>query len=304
MAFNVANNTTSCQFFPLVFSQEDISLSLLLEQTMFSRLAKGKNRLIVEDCLKQNSLYRLKHPRGIVYRGAIAFKLHKQFGLSPQEFAQSLYSLFSSPILPKENTTQQEIWVRVTVVEPGWLDFAIWDDTLASWVDHLFCCFEQTQYSLSGLEKTEKEQWNCFPFQVTYARCSALLRLGAQQNLIQLQIEDCGQIVGQWLEPAKIPWLKDNQQWQLVHPSEKNLLDKLIDTMDLFSNNSWKNWNQVTNELSNAFFDFEASCRIFGDVSKKTPWLAQCRLGLIRLTQLSLHKLLTQKLGVQVLTQL
>ena len=296
MDFNVSNNTTSCQSFSLIFSLDAISLRLVIQQRLLLAVHKGTNQVTVDDCVKQNFLYRLKHQSCVVYRCAIAFQLQKQCNLPPMKLAIELASLLYSNILQNKSLNKREIDITATVVEPGWLDFAICDRTLATWLDNLTESFANITCS-HGKSQSQMD-FNPFPLQYAHARCCSLLRLAAEQNLIKLKSEDFRQTVWQWLEPHKIPWLSQTQKLQLVHPKEKFLLCQLIDTIDLLSGNSSENWYQVTRELSKALLDFEASCRIFGQVKNETPLLAQARLGLIGVTQLLLQKLLTEFLGV------
>jgi arginyl-tRNA synthetase len=296
MDFNVSNNTAFCQFFSLIFSLDAISLSLAIRQRLLLAVHRGTNRATVDDYVRRNFLYRLKHQSPVVYRCTIAFQLQKQCNLPPMKLAVELASLLSSTMLQNKSPNKPEIDVTVKVVEPGWLDFVICDRTLAAWLDNLTESFANIACSQ---EKSQSQMdFNPFPLQYAHARCCSLLRLAAEQNLIKLKSEDFGQTVWQWLEPRKIPWLTQTKQLQLVHPKEKFLLCQLIDIIDLLSGNSPENWYQLTRELSKALLDFEASCRIFGEVKNENPSLAQARLGLIGLTQLLLQKLLTEFLGV------
>ena len=50
--------------------------------------------------------------------------------------------------------------------------------------------------------------------------------------------------------------------------------------------------------------DFDRSCRIWGEVNRQTPELAQARLGLIALTQFLLGWLLQEQMGVSAPVEL
>jgi hypothetical protein len=300
MAFNVANNTTSCQCFSLVCSLDAVALSLILRQRLFFTLSETEKSFRLEHYSSQNALYRLKHKPRLVYRSSLAFRLQKQSDLPPMELALYFFSLLSCNILEGKQENKPTIEIGVTVIEPGWLDFSVAHGNLAPWLDYLPLALQlktdSASFSSQAVRKTKG--FNPFPLQYAHARCCSLLRSAAEQSLIKLKSDDFTHPQWQWLEPARIPWLDENQQWQLGSLEERNLLYQLIDTMDLLFNNSSEDWEQITRNLSKALLEVEAHSRIFGEVQRKNPQVAQARLGLIGLTQLLLNRLLTDKLGV------
>ena len=60
---------------------------------------------------------------------------------------------------------------------------------------------------------------------------------------------------------------------------------------------------KVALSLSESFEEFSKHCRIYGEV-KKTPQLAQARLGLVAVTQKLLRSLLQDDLGVSAPVEL
>lgn len=287
----------------MICSLKSVALMLILQQRLFLGINKIKKSLPLEQCSLDNTLYRLKHSNGLIYRWNIALRMEKQSDLPPMDLALSLSSLLSSNILSPDKDSQGTIQFTVTVTEPGWLDFYLGDCFLAIWLDYLTLALQgSTTATSQPLQK--RKNFNPFPLQYAHGRCCSLLRSATEQGLIKLKSDHCSPSRWQWLEPTPTPWLDNNKQWQLVENQDKNLLYQLIDTTDLLFRNSSENWYQITKNLSQAFLEVEAQSRIFGEVQRKTPLLAQGRLGLIWLTQILLYRLLTEKLGISVFKEL
>ena len=76
------------------------------------------------------------------------------------------------------------------------------------------------------------------------------------------------------------------------HPSEFALILQLINTVDLLVHGQPTNWVKQAESLSRAIVNFEADCRIFGELSRKRPEISRLRLILVALAQYFLNRIL------------
>lgn len=130
----------------------------------------------------------------------------------------------------------------------------------------------------------------------TYARCCSLLHLGMQEQVIQL--DQLSPELAVWIikNPDPIAWLNADSQIYCTHPAEQFLIAQIIDILDELGCNTspfpskrlWK----FSQQLSQAFQQFDAGCRIFGAIQTDDRPLAQARLGLVLITQALLNWIL------------
>lgn len=331
MQSEVAKNT--CNFHSLSVSWRDNSTAikpLLQEQLLtvigltaigngaadFSQGAKLMPRMI--------SLHRLSDDSRIVYRTAIALKLAPLAQRPALDIANQLVASFPTS---NQNTTESMcLNFSVEVVSPGWINFQLSEQSLATWLQHLVQIAslgetgrgeerekgrKSNQESSVMLDRNHREQLdegqkctqNLFLVQYAHARCCSLLRLAHRQDLIKLEELDFKTL--RLIEPNPIPWLNDDQntdtgkvRLRVVHPAERRLITQILDLLDEISDSEQRHLAKFAIALYNAFENFYSSCRIWGEVKTQTPKLAQARLGLVGVTQASLRSLLQDQLGV------
>ncbi len=251
-------------------------------------------------------LRRFSEESCMLYRSAIAFQLAPLLQLSALDIANQLMTCL--PTTSQYTTGQICLDFSVEVVFPGWINFRLSDQGLATWLQHL-----STEFKVVSSDDKQQNQSseNFFPIQYAHARCCSLLRLAHRQGLIQLSDVDFK--TGGWrlVEPNPIPWLNDDQEadirlmtLRLVHPAERNLIALLLDVGDEMGTQSQLHGVKLAKGLSNGFEKFYSSCRIWGEVKTETPKLAQARLGLVAVTQVLLRSLLQDQLSIPVPVEL
>lgn len=260
-------------------------------------------------------MHRLSDDSRIVYRSAIAFKLAPLAQRPALDIANQLVASFPTS---NQNTTESMcLDFSVEVVSPGWINFRLSEQSLATWLQHLVeisSLGDGKQAEMGSLEmldrnhreqldKGQKSRQNLFLLQYAHARCCSVLRLAHQQGLIKLRDLDFKTL--SLIEPHPIPWLNDDHQTntgqmrlQLVHPAERCLITQILDLLDEISDSEQRHLAKLAIALYNAFENFYSSCRIWGEVKTQTPKLAQARLGLVGVTQVSLRSLLQDQLSV------
>lgn len=269
-------------------------------------------------------MYRLSDDSGIVYRSAIALKLAPLVQLPALDIANQLIESF--PIANQNTTESMCLDFSVEVVSPGWINFQLSEQSLATWLQHLVQIPSLGKRGRGGegesgrksnqessvmlevnpqgaLDEGQKYTQNLFPVQYAHARCCSLLRLAHRQDLIKLEDLDFKTL--RLIEPNPIPWLNDDQKidtepvrLQLVHPAERRLIAQILDVLDDISDSEQRHLAKLAIALSQAFEKFYSNCRIWGEVKTQTPKLSQARLGLVGVTQASLRSLLQDQLGV------
>ncbi len=275
-------------------------------------------------------MHRLSDDSCIVYRSAIALKLASLAQRPALDIANQLVASFPTS---NQNTTEPMcLNFSVEVVSPGWINFRLSEQSLATWLQHLVQISslrdggegemggqgEQGEMGSSEmldrnhqrqLDDGQKYTQNLFLLQYAHARCCSLLRLAHQQRLIKLRDLDFKTL--RLIEPNPIPWLNDDHETdtgpmrlQLVHPAERRLIAQILDLLDEISDPEQRHLAKLAIALYNAFENFYSSCRIWGEVKTQTPKLAQARLGLVGVTQVSLRSLLQDQLSVSAPVEL
>ncbi|WP_081431215.1 DALR anticodon-binding domain-containing protein [Moorena bouillonii] len=317
MESKVTKNTLSSSSWRVNLSGNSAALSTRLQQQISRAMVdSGIPQLILE----RIPLERCSDNTGVAYRSAIALKLSRAMQQSPLAIAHQL--TVSLPTITQDGGKQNLIEFEVEVAPPGWINFWLTDQGLATWLQdwiqpstdtpisfrpqqgqkNLLPYLElNTQHSAIFSQDTSK----IFRVQYAHARCCSLLRLAHRQGLIQIQSMDLKTSRGLIVVPYPIPWLKDDLETgtnqpliQLLHPAERLLIGQLMDLTDYLSGTESKNWLKLASSVSNAFEQFYRRCRIWGEVKHQTPRLAQARLGLVGVTQVVLRSLLEDQLGV------
>jgi hypothetical protein len=192
---------------------------------------------------------------------------------------------------------------------PGWIDFYLSHLSIAVWLQQFPQLFFVEFSSLTKLPANQalySPEINLFPVHYTHARCCALLRLGHQDQLIQVQTQDFNSSRWRWIAPNPIPWQKNNQEncLNMIHKAEYSLIMQIMAFIDDLGTINPTNLLPLVNQLSQAFWEFERYCRIWGEVKENNLELAQTRLGLVQITQCLLCYLLKAKFQVLALTEL
>ncbi len=235
----------------------------------------------------------------VKYGSAIALKLARFLNQSPLDIADSIVGSLDN-LDPTPNSSHgmgcQDFIVKI--IPPGLLEFTLGDQGVGTWLDHI----SQNPFPLPLLEKGCELTPKLFPVQYSHARCCSLLRLAHRDKIIQLEDAELtlGSPFPQFRTPEQIPWLTTQEKLQLIHPSEYQLLTQLIEIVDhLEISFPIQRWEKLVIQLSDKFQEFYRDCRIWGEVKRDTPQLAQARLGLVWITRSLLHFLLQEKLAVQ-----
>lgn len=238
--------------------------------------------------LKNITFYSIQAQDSIIYQCSVLIQLAKGDRTEAQQIAHQMMADF------KTTNTQFSLEVETMINHSGLLEFILKEQIINQWLS-IFIQVFKLNYKVSILKHYELDiDQKYSTLQYAHARCCSLLRAGHFDNIIQLKTLDFTQF--SWLSPEPIPF---TQIWQQVE--EKELIYQIIKVID--GQNSEKP-RKLAEDLSKAFFKFERSCRIWGEVKRDNLTLAQARLGLIALVQLLLRFLLTEKLGVMPLTEL
>ncbi|MEA5508941.1 arginyl-tRNA synthetase [Crocosphaera sp. UHCC 0190] len=220
------------------------------------------------------SVFRLPHLHSLTYRCAIAVKLAPQFSVSPVTLAEEILNLIERQVSSFSFT--------VKLVAPGWLQFELSDRTLADWLQNL----PTFPWPVKNNPLMSVNDNNLFPLEYSQTRCGALLRLGEQEGIIQLNNGLFEPNFQSFTHPQIIPWYDlEREQLRLSDPVERSLISQLVTTTDRLVNESSVDEIKLANHLSESFLKFDSYCRIFGETALVNPELSQVRLGLVALTQ-------------------
>lgn len=218
--------------------------------------------------------------QSIKYKSPLCLQIAKNLDKSPDTVAENVLDLWTNfnHICPSD--------IQIIISGNGWLEFTINDCFLSNWLQELpnFNLPPQSFY-------LSPNQLN-FSLYYAHLRCCSLLRLAQEEKLIQLKSTNFSQGIWQWHQPKLIPY----NCGCLKLKSEKKLIIQLMSIVDTISSQKEANWLKIGDDFSKIILDFEGYCRIFGDLKTKNLELAQARLGLVALSQLYLHWILTQKL--------
>ncbi len=269
----------------LKFITDALDSKIILWQD-YSRALSAKNQF--DDSLLKSQL------TNIVYRCAIAFPLANCYQLPAQNVAAELVNLF--PLVTPAADGELYLELVATVVAPGWIEFYLTQASLTIWLKQL-PTFLAPKLSIAANQQPISTTQNLFPLQYVHARCCALLRLGEREQLIQLRGGDFQHLTWHLVQPS-LDWKLDIQE-----QTEYELLLALLATIDVLSEDRG-NWLQLGLNLSQALLNFEAKCRVFGEINRQHPHKALFRLTIIALVQYCLQNLLEQKIGIKAIAYL
>jgi arginyl-tRNA synthetase len=273
----------------------------------------------------------------ISYVSAIALFLEKSWNQPATEIAQKLTAALVQTAKSNNFEAQfpsfQLVWKSFSFEanSAGWITLKLADQGLAKWLEILIYLFQDLKnlpqdlrnlpnetnngetnppiylrsstdlpYSISRITHDKyipRNSTDILLAQHVHARCCSLLRLGMQEDLIQLSVFSRGQSI---VDP--LPWLREDASLRCQHPSERQLMRQIcqsVDEISLVSNFSEPERTlKQARGLSQAFCRFYADCLIFSEVKVTNPALSQVRLGLIDVVRSLLHLLLEDGLGI------
>lgn len=254
MELKVAINTSNYPLLNASLLCNSANIKHLLQQKLFAviglpgiSIATADLPGDVELTPETIPLHRLSDDTCVIYRCAIALKLSPLWQLPASDIAHQLVASF--PTISQYTAGQIYLDFNVEVVFPGWINFRLSEQSLATWLQHLIqlsplqsnqvdysslkvqarggvgnrtfskqerklahCSSDGLDIAHQGqLDKSLKDVANLFPVQYAHARCCSLLRLAHRQGLIQLRDLDFNTPSGQLVQPNPIPWLNDDQ---------------------------------------------------------------------------------------------
>lgn len=256
----------------------------------------------------------------ICYLSALAFKLASLWQQPASEIATQLVTLLcqdqDSLNIPSQDldyrlNTQvyRSIWqnFKIYSLPTGWIHLELSSIGLAEWlqllVNPLLLAETPTLTKVSSTVADRRNSTKAFEIIHTYSRCAALLQLGYQAKLVQITPNLYAAGVPAYLyAPCPLPWLNAEQELRCDEPSEVELLAQIIEGWDALSLGDlcWEQRWKTAYSLSQKFQGFYRSCRIFGEVATATPELAQTRLGLVLITQILLHHLVSSMVPLAI----
>jgi hypothetical protein len=281
------------------------------------------------DLQGQIALRRVDAPMGVVYSSAIAPRLAANLGIPTEDLAIRLAERWPASTADKADWADSSLRVaqkHLVQVHLGdrllaaWLqqfsrpaesqspdlfpepepDRAIWDSALLTHVQpspgRLQDRLPQDRLPQDKLlqDKRFQDQW--FEMQAAHARCCNLLALAERVGLVRFELP--GAIEGELVWPMPMPWLTAEETLRTQAPAEQRLIGHLLDSVDRLGSIQHGSAIALAQSLSRCVYDFDASCRIFGDVAVHQLELAQARLGLVRAAQQTLRWLLEGPLQV------
>lgn len=274
--------------------------------------------------LSEIPLRRVQSDNQIGYTSAIAFRLarsgHQIGNKSGQpltmELALEIASVLNRDIVSTDVTTHplplDRVWQNFMVqpIAPGWIHLNLSEIGLQEWLtvlsDRLPTLPQNNQHNQRHLADSSPPRPAALDdticpatrFSVLYAhaRCCNLLRLGMQEQLIQLDPPAPPSAIWRLTHPESIAWLDANRQFRCTHVAEWQLIAQIVDILDeldctpdaLSPARLW----QLAHRLSQDFQTFDANCRLFGAIKTDDRALAQARFALVLITQALLRWIL------------
>ena len=254
MELKVAINTSNYPLLNASLLCNSANIKHLLQQKLFAVMGLPGIGIVTADLPgdleltpETIPLHRLPDDTCVIYRCAIALQLSPLWQLPASDIANQLVASF--PTISQYTAGQIYLEFSVEVVFPGWINFRLSEQSLATWLQQLIQIpplqsnrvdYPSLQVPTRGevgnqsfskegrnldnrsshgldiahqaqLDHTLKDLPNLFPVQYAHARCCSLLRLAHRQGLIQLSDLDFNTPNGQLLQPNPIPWLNDDQ---------------------------------------------------------------------------------------------
>jgi len=263
--------------------------------------------------LEKIPVSRVKRADQVWYVSPIALKLtlsNSQYSKQQTvNLAEKLAYLLNRDIITATTTTDLLPLDRIgqhfvaQIDQSGWIHFKLETVGLQEWLkvlcDRLPTFVLQKQdLPITALLPPSPDPHHQVSFAVlhAHARCCSLLRLGMQEQIVQLDPLNSKLAVWKIKNPDPIAWLNANGQLYCIHPAEQHLIAQIVNTLDeLICNTSSFSTQQIwklAQQLSQAFQQFDAECRIFGATKTDDRPLSQARLGLILITQALLNWML------------
>lgn len=275
------------------------NLSADTKPSSSSRAAKVSQQKIPLEQVKKKTF-------AVAYKSPIALKLAAQSGKCA-ELALQIAERFHQPsslLWRNDSVTAAAILSEfvVKVTKQGWLEFALSDRGLATWLQCLLQNPLPTNHrqQIATVTLSEKDHSKLLISQYVHARCCSLLRLASDARLIRVkepaspeQTSFCDSVV----------WLTGEGDFYLSHSTEQALIFETIATLDWFYEPCQPHdihaHLKMMFRLSQAFQAFDRACRILGE----SPQRSQAKLGLVMTTQKLLRSLL-QEIGVSAPSEL
>lgn len=246
----------------------------------------SKIKSILKEFLEEQHIFTLEShlfflgiPPDIRYRCGFACQLEAKTGESAENWAKKLYDF----CLNREN-----IGFDVFIQANTLLDFIPQTVTLVTFLENFREQWQEMAVkSLKTINISQSHAFNSFIVQYAQARAAQLRSLAIQEKLFTVN--------------QAIPWLSSQNQLNLSHLRERELLRYLILISDRLEIATPQEILKLTTGLSQGFFNLERECRIFGETYKSTPHFSLVRLKLIDYTETLLKDLLTYWLNLDLL---
>jgi len=263
----------------------------------------------VPDLRGQIVLRRVDAPTGVVYSSAIALRLAASLGIPSADLAERLAQRWPPSTVDKADWADSLL--RVT--PKHLVQIHLGDRLLAAWLQQFARPApsklpDGSPSRTMGLAPPRSApfmparpflgrcQDNYFEMQAAHARCCSLLAMAERVGLVRFEVQGAMDSGLAW--PAPLPWLKAEGTLRTQQPVEQRLIEQLLDNGDALGQVQHRSAIALAQALGRCVYDFDAGCRIFGDVAAKQPELAQARLGLVRAAQQTLRWLLEGQLQV------
>lgn len=266
------------------------------------------------DLQGQIALRRIDAPTGAVYSSAIALRLAANLGVPAEDLAIRLAQSWPASTGDKADWADSPL----RVAQKHLMQVHLGDRLLAAWLQQFTRpaeCQSPNHFSelvtdlalpnsallthaqpSPGLFQDKLFQDKYFEIQAAHARCCSLLALAERVGLVRFELP--GAIEGELAWPMPMPWLTAEGTLRTQAPAEQRLIWHLLDSVDALGSTQHGSAIALAQSLSRCVYDFDASCRIFGDVAVNQLELAQARLGLVRAAQQTLRWLLEGPLRV------
>ncbi|MFP4008343.1 MAG: hypothetical protein ACLFV6_10125 [Spirulinaceae cyanobacterium] len=226
------------------------------------------------------SASRIRNNTVMGYRSAIALQLSGKHSEAVLEIAQSLVKMAMQ---------QQSEW-EFQVIGGGWIEGKLCDRAFVDWLQY---SLEDEPVADALPNREIPLTAELFPIQYAHARCCSLLQMAHRSRIIELVNPDAAP-PWHWRKPQRV---FENASICLQHPVEWALLGQIWDVLDGVAIAPETAQLKSARRLSEAWLQFERSCRIWGEVQRNQPQLAQMRLGLVAIAQKLLWRLLREHLN-------
>lgn len=223
---------------------------------------------------------RIRNNTVMGYRSAIALQLSAKHSEAVLEIAQSLVKMAMQ---------QQSEW-EFQVMGRGWIEGKLRDRAFVDWLQY---SLEDEPVSDPPPKGENPLTAELFPIQYAHARCCSLLQMAHRSRIIELVDPDAAP-PWHWRKPQQV---FENAPIYLQHPAEWALLGQFWDVLDGVAIAPEVSQLKSARRLSEAWLQFERSCRIWGEVQRNQPQLGQMRLGLVAIAQKLLWRLLREHLN-------